>query len=274
MRLNPERVSHRSLGSPRCGAPQVKISGSPRTPPGFHNSCCLDAGNCGVAVEPRRGSNGPVRFFLGCAVATATPGCVVEPRWGSVCHEKKSRGGAVCIQLGVPSAPCFSEAGPPDELPFSSATLSFLSLVAARPPKVAVGFNPRSAITTGNLVAERRLYHRHAFGRPMDACHRPRFNRRSATHRSRIFAIRALKPTATISRRSATGGISDSNSDAAMRNAGSTISVRATHQLRAERLRLRGRSGTHRLRACDSRRRKCRACVLRALHESGSPATR
>ena len=32
----------------------------------------------------------------------------------------------------------------------------FLALVAERPPKVAVGFNPRSAITPNNLVAERR----------------------------------------------------------------------------------------------------------------------
>ena len=31
----------------------------------------------------------------------------------------------------------------------------FLSLVAERPPKVAVGFNPRSAITPNHLVAER-----------------------------------------------------------------------------------------------------------------------
>ena len=33
-------------------------------------------------VEPRRGSNVFVPFFLGCAVVTATPGFVVKPRWG------------------------------------------------------------------------------------------------------------------------------------------------------------------------------------------------
>ena len=33
----------------------------------------------------------------------------------------------------------------------------FFSLVAERPPKVVVGFNPRSAIASNNLVAERRL---------------------------------------------------------------------------------------------------------------------
>ena len=38
----------------------------------------------------------------------------------------------------------------------SQATPWYLSLVAERPPKVAVGFNPRSAITANHLVAERR----------------------------------------------------------------------------------------------------------------------
>ncbi len=37
----------------------------------------------------------------------------------------------------------------------------FMSLVAERPPKVAVGFNPRSAIPPNHLVAERRSNHRH-----------------------------------------------------------------------------------------------------------------
>ena len=35
--VNPERVSQQSLGSPPCGAPQVRKWGSPRTPTGFHN---------------------------------------------------------------------------------------------------------------------------------------------------------------------------------------------------------------------------------------------
>ena len=37
-----------------------------------------------MAVEPRWGSLDFVRFFLGCAVVTATPGFVVKPRWGWV----------------------------------------------------------------------------------------------------------------------------------------------------------------------------------------------
>ena len=44
----------------------------------------------------------------------------------------------------------------------------FWSLVAERPPKVAVGFHPRSAIPPNHLVAERRLNHRHTLGRPMN----------------------------------------------------------------------------------------------------------
>ena len=40
----------------------------------------------------------------------------------------------------------------------------FLALVAERPPKVAVGFNPRSAITPNHLVAERRLNSLRAIG--------------------------------------------------------------------------------------------------------------
>src|SRR2546426_12536222 len=51
-------------------------------------------------------------------------------------------------------------------------TLWFLALVAERPPKVAVGFHPRSAIPPNHLVAERRWNHRHAIGRPRDACRR------------------------------------------------------------------------------------------------------
>ena len=41
----------------------------------------------------------------------------------------------------------------------------FWSLVAERPPKVAVGFHPRSAITPNDLVAERRWNHRHTISR-------------------------------------------------------------------------------------------------------------
>ena len=41
-----------------------------------------------------------------------------------------------------------------------------LSLVAERPPKVAVGFNPRSAIPPNHLVAERRLNPLRATGDP------------------------------------------------------------------------------------------------------------
>ena len=41
-----------------------------------------------MAVEPRWGSEDFVRFFLGCAVVTATPGFVVKPRWGWVRMEK------------------------------------------------------------------------------------------------------------------------------------------------------------------------------------------
>ena len=39
-------------------------------------------------VEPRWGSEDFVRFFLGCAVVTATPGFVVKPRWDWVRMEK------------------------------------------------------------------------------------------------------------------------------------------------------------------------------------------
>ncbi len=63
----------------------------------------------------------------------------------------------------------------------------FLSLVAERPPKVAVGFNPRSAIPPNHLVAERRWNHRDTLGRPRDVCRRlhtsPR--RRVETHGGR-----------------------------------------------------------------------------------------
>ena len=44
--------------------------------------------NCPGNVEPRWGSEDFVRFFLGCAVVTATPGFVVKPRWGWVRMEK------------------------------------------------------------------------------------------------------------------------------------------------------------------------------------------
>jgi hypothetical protein len=50
----------------------------------------------------------------------------------------------------------------------------FLSIVAERPPKVAVGFNPRSAITPNNLVAERRLNHRHTIGHQVHSRRSPR----------------------------------------------------------------------------------------------------
>jgi len=42
----------------------------------------------------------------------------------------------------------------------------FLALVAKRPPKVAVGFNPRSAIPPSHLVAERRWNPLRAIGDP------------------------------------------------------------------------------------------------------------
>ena len=42
----------------------------------------------------------------------------------------------------------------------------FLALVAERPPKVAVGLNPRSAITPSHLVAERRWNPLRAIGDP------------------------------------------------------------------------------------------------------------
>ena len=48
----------------------------------------------------------------------------------------------------------------------SQATLWFMSLVAERPPKFAVGFNPRSAIPPNHLVAERRSNHRHTISDP------------------------------------------------------------------------------------------------------------
>jgi len=44
-------------------------------------------------VEPRWGSNRAVRSYLGCAVVTGTPGCVVKPRWGKTCPEKISPAG-------------------------------------------------------------------------------------------------------------------------------------------------------------------------------------
>ena len=44
--------------------------------------------NCPGNVEPRWGSEDFVRFFLGCAVVTATPGFGVKPRWGWVRMEK------------------------------------------------------------------------------------------------------------------------------------------------------------------------------------------
>ncbi len=50
--------------------------------------------------------------------------------------------------------------------------------------------------------------------------------------------------------------------------------VRTSRLLRAERLRSLGRSRRRRLRACGSRRRKCRASVLRIWLESRFPATR
>ena len=42
----------------------------------------------------------------------------------------------------------------------------FMALIAERPPKVAVGFHPRSAITPNHLVAERRLNPLRAIGNP------------------------------------------------------------------------------------------------------------
>ena len=50
---------------------------------------------------------------------------------------------------------------------------TFGVLVAERPPKVAVGFNPRLPIAQTDFVAERRLNHRHAIGRQLDASDRP-----------------------------------------------------------------------------------------------------
>ncbi len=98
----------------------------------------------------------------------------------------------------------------------------FLSLVAERPPKVAVGFNPRWAITPNHLVAERRLNHRHTIGRPMDVCRRLHtFPRRSTTNDSRVIPIRGLKPTATIISRSATGNVSSANTCSPVGNTGS-----------------------------------------------------
>ena len=49
----------------------------------------------------------------------------------------------------------------------------FLSLVAERPPKVAVSFHPRSSIPPNNLVAERRSPHRHTISDqfPSRRCH-------------------------------------------------------------------------------------------------------
>ena len=65
----------------------------------------------------------------------------------------------------------------------------FLALVAERPPKVAVGFNPRSAITPNHLVAERRWNPLRAIGDQRDVCRRLHtFPRRSATNDSRVFA--------------------------------------------------------------------------------------
>ena len=69
------------------------------------------------------------------------------------------------------------------------ATLWFLSLVAERPSKVAVGFHPRSAIPPNHLVAERRWNHRHTIGRQRDVCRRLHtFPRRSATNDSRVIS--------------------------------------------------------------------------------------
>ncbi len=77
--------------------------------------------------------------------------------------------------------------------------------VAKRHLMVAVGFNPRMAMTRERFVAERRLNvwrRQHAFlGRPIVWRW---FDRRSATKWFGVIADRGVKPTATISGRSAT----------------------------------------------------------------------
>ena len=102
-----------------------------------------------------------------------------------------------------PSTSCVSKARQQNDL----------ALVSERPPvfwsrsdrmTVAVGFNPRSAITPTDFVAERRLNRRPVIGNRFDGCHRPRFNRRSATNDWFVVRIRGLNPTATVECRSAT----------------------------------------------------------------------